>query len=116
MKHWHQVQQELSMFISFQNITDKHPYYAKLGSLAWQNSIRHNLSLLPEFVKVGGTSGKGPGGGKGHLWTIKPGVDEQRLTSLFRDDRPIADSKHTVHRIVTGWLCRSCTWLGLTYI
>ena len=87
MKHWHQVQQELSMFISFQNITDKHPYYANLGSLAWQNSIRHNLSLLPEFVKVGGTSGKGPGGGKGHLWTIKPGVDEQRLASLFRDEQ-----------------------------
>ena len=96
MKHWHQVQQELSMFISFQNITDKHPYYAKLGSLAWQNSIRHNLSLLPEFVKVGGTSGKGPGGGKGHLWTIKPGVDEQRLASLFRDDRPIADAKQNI--------------------
>ena len=101
MKHWHQVQQEQSMLMSssFQNITDKHPYYANLGSLAWQNSIRHNLSLLPEFVKVGGTSGKGPGGGKGHLWTIKPGVDEQRLASLFRDDR-VADAKPHCYRVV----------------
>ena len=65
-----------------QNITDKFPYYAnkKNPEKTWQNSIRHNLSLSADFIKVGE---KGQGNGKGHLWTIRPDVEEERLARLF---------------------------------
>ena len=69
-----------------QNITEKFPYYAKMKNpeRTWQNSIRHNLSLSQDFVKVG-TKGQ-HGGGKGHLWTIRPDVEEERLARLFGEE------------------------------
>ena len=67
----------------YKNITDKHPYYAKLtaeqSNPGWQNSIRHSLSLKEEFVKVGRKKGN-----NGNLWTIKQDLDEQKLMRLFR--------------------------------
>lgn len=47
--------------------------YFKKDVAGWQNSIRHNLSLNPSFVKVA-RSTNNPG--KGSLWTIKSGDEE----------------------------------------
>ena len=68
---------------------DKYPYYAKLAESnpTWQNAIRHNLSTVPEFVMVGDKNQIIRGhGGRGRLWTIKPGVGEKRLARLFREE------------------------------
>lgn len=47
--------------------------YFKKDVAGWQNSIRHNLSLNPSFMKVA-RSAANPG--KGSLWTVKPGDEE----------------------------------------
>ena len=57
----------------YKHITENFPFYAKLKSLQWQNSIRHNLSLHSEFLRIKQDSGRGG------LWTVKPGVDKSTL-------------------------------------
>ena len=57
----------------YKHITENFPFYAKLKSLQWQNSIRHNLSLHPEFLRIKQDSGRGG------LWTVKPGIDKAAL-------------------------------------
>lgn len=50
-----------------------YPFYKKQDA-GWQNSIRHNLSLNECFVKTQ----RGPDEpGKGCLWSISPGTEEQ---------------------------------------
>ncbi|GAA5888917.1 hypothetical protein JCM6882_002904 [Rhodosporidiobolus microsporus] len=56
-----------------------YPYFKKSDS-GWQNSIRHNLSLNPCFVK---TARGADNPGKGCLWAIKPGTEDQFVDGDF---------------------------------
>ncbi|KWU46867.1 hypothetical protein RHOSPDRAFT_31688 [Rhodotorula sp. JG-1b] len=60
-------------------IMQKYPYFRKEDS-GWQNSIRHNLSLNQCFIKTQ----RGPQNpGKGCLWAIKPGTEDQFVDGDF---------------------------------
>ena len=59
----------LSLAQIYQWISDNFPYYS-LTESGWQNSIRHNLSLNKNFIKIKRPS-HDPG--KGHFWGIEPG-------------------------------------------
>ncbi|GAA5997203.1 uncharacterized protein JCM10292_000096 [Rhodotorula paludigena] len=57
----------------------RYPYFKK-GDAGWQNSIRHNLSLNPCFIK---TVRAPDNPGKGCLWAIKPGTEDQFVDGDF---------------------------------
>lgn len=60
-------------------IMQKYPYFRKEDA-GWQNSIRHNLSLNQCFIKTQ----RGPDNpGKGCLWAIKPGTEDQFVDGDF---------------------------------
>ncbi|XP_078520316.1 forkhead box L3 [Lissotriton helveticus] len=56
------------------------PYY-RSNQRAWQNSIRHNLSLNSCFIKVPRTEGNEKG--KGNYWTFAPGCES--MLDLFEN-------------------------------
>jgi len=49
-------------------------YYAERFP-AWQNTIRHNLSLNDCFVRVARDATRSPGTGKGSYWTLDPNAE-----------------------------------------
>uniref|UniRef100_A0A1A9X373 Fork-head domain-containing protein n=1 Tax=Glossina brevipalpis TaxID=37001 RepID=A0A1A9X373_9MUSC len=55
-------------------ITNNFPYYQKNGK--WINSIRHNLSLCPYFVKVDRALDDP---GRGHYWLIHPSYPDLKV-------------------------------------
>uniref|UniRef100_UPI00398F4ED5 forkhead box L3 n=1 Tax=Pristiophorus japonicus TaxID=55135 RepID=UPI00398F4ED5 len=61
-------------------IMTKFPYY-RSNQRAWQNSIRHNLSLNSCFVKVPRSEGNERG--KGNFWTFAPGCES--MLDLFEN-------------------------------
>ncbi|ORY75035.1 fork head domain-domain-containing protein, partial [Leucosporidium creatinivorum] len=70
---------KMSLAEVYAYIMASYPYYKKEDS-GWQNSIRHNLSLNECFVKTA----RGPDNpGKGCLWAIAPGCEDQFADGNF---------------------------------
>ena len=59
----------------YQWITDNYPYY-KAEDDRWKNSVRHNLSMNPNFRK-GGRAKQGTG----HVWVLADQTDLNRQVS-----------------------------------
>lgn len=57
------------------------PFY-NLADSGWQNSIRHNLSLNKNFIKIERPSHNT---GKGHYWGVKPGQEHQLIYEIDAD-------------------------------
>jgi hypothetical protein len=71
-------------------ISNSFPFY-NLAESGWRNTIRHNLSLNKDFIKI-----KRPSHypGKGHYWRIKPGHEHQLMyeVNVDRSPKPIGNS------------------------
>uniref|UniRef100_A0A3P8Q1H0 Forkhead box protein G1 n=1 Tax=Astatotilapia calliptera TaxID=8154 RepID=A0A3P8Q1H0_ASTCA len=64
----------------YEFIMRRFPYY-RSNQRAWQNSIRHNLSLNSCFIKVPRTEGNEKG--KGNFWTFATGCES--MLDLFEN-------------------------------
>ena len=87
----HTKGQNLRLSEIYHAISGKHPYY-RIGQQAWQNSIRHNLSLKKDkyFKYIGQddlnnhkTSDE-PSQGRGGLWMLLPKGEEMYQKGLKR--------------------------------
>lgn len=65
-------ERKLSLNAIYEWIVTAYPFFQR-GQAGWMNSIRHNLSLNPNFVKRSRHGGEPIG--KGLLWTIEPGAE-----------------------------------------
>lgn len=70
----------ISLADIYNYIQDHYPFYKKEDA-GWQNSIRHNLSLNDCFIKTPRAEGDAPG--KGSLWCIVPGREDQFADGNF---------------------------------
>ena len=74
------VERQLTLSEIYHYITKNYPYY-KLEDKVWQNSIRHNLSLKSDFIKVPRCKGNP---GKGSFWRIDPSSESKLAKQAFR--------------------------------
>ena len=61
-------------------ITQKYPFY-KMEDTGWQNSIRHNLSLIRGFENVSGSHEPGRGGNR---WRIRKGYEDRLFNNRWK--------------------------------
>ncbi|CAM1505563.1 Fc.00g112000.m01.CDS01 [Cosmosporella sp. VM-42] len=71
-------------------ISDNYSFY-NLSEAGWQNSIRHNLSLHKNFIKIERPK-EDPG--KGNYWGIEPGTESQ-----FLKEKPARKSASTAENL-----------------
>lgn len=72
-------EQQLTLSQIYSHIAGKFAYY-KLDDKGWQNSIRHNLSLNRNFVKVARQQNEP---GKGSFWRIEPTSELKIVEQAF---------------------------------
>ncbi|XP_040282901.1 forkhead box protein E3-like [Bufo bufo] len=72
----------LSLSGIYDAIARRFPYYAQLPGKGWQNSIRHNLSLNPCFIRLPRQPGH-----KGSLWVLDTSVHDMFETGDYRRRR-----------------------------
>jgi hypothetical protein len=72
-------EQQLTLSQIYSFIASKYNYY-KLEDKGWQNSIRHNLSLNKNFVKVARQHNEP---GKGSFWRIEPTCEVKIIEQAF---------------------------------
>lgn len=64
----------------YKYVSEKYEYFRKLESVAWKNSIRHNLSINDCFIKEGKSHN-----GRGCYWNIHPAcIDDFRKGDFNR--------------------------------
>ncbi|XP_034050029.1 forkhead box L3 [Thalassophryne amazonica] len=73
-------EQRVTLSSIYEFIMKRFPYY-RSNQRAWQNSIRHNLSLNNCFIKVPRTEGYEKG--KGNFWTFATGCES--MLDLFEN-------------------------------
>ncbi|XP_053214151.1 forkhead box protein A2-like [Panonychus citri] len=78
----------------YKYILDNYPYFHHRGH-GWRNSIRHNLSLNPCFIKSTRSAN-----GKGHYWTIHPAnLDDFKKGDFRRRKAQRKAAKHDGYAI-----------------
>lgn len=81
--------QQMLLMDIYEWIINEYPYYSRLESKAWRNSIRHNLSLNECFIRQQKSEN-----GRGSYWAIHPAAVDAFLRGDFRRRQARLRAKH----------------------
>ncbi|XP_050074740.1 forkhead box protein K1-like [Anopheles maculipalpis] len=94
--------QQLTLAEIYTYLQETYPYFRTRSGGGWQNSIRHNLSLNPFFVKIPRTQNEV---GKGNYWRIDSSVYNKTIANRYQKHKRRATIIYTGGR--TGSTCSS---------